>query len=126
MIANKLMIGDWVRYVNTKVPFQIEDVSRSAMFMRWSPDGHTAIPHSWSEIEPVPLTPEILEKNGERDNNAIYSFGDGHEWIELTVYKDGSVWWTINLGEYQITRLQYVHELQHTLQLCGIVKEIEL
>lgn len=126
MRANELMIGDWVRYVDTKAPFQIEDVSGSAMFMRWTSDGQTAIPHTWSEIEPVPLTPEILEKNGERDNDAIYSLGDGYEWLELTVCADGSVWWTINLDEYQITRLRYVHELQHALRLCGIVKEIEL
>ena len=86
-------------------------------------------------IEPIPLTPEILEKNGfERDecitlyydyigvddrvilnNNKAY-INSVNEWI---VYIDSEDYSTIASCE-----LTYVHELQHILRLCKIDKEI--
>lgn len=78
--------------------------------------------------EPIPLTEEILTKNGWdfRDRQyAIECKEDERGIVELSRDKDG-YYWSINWDEYQIIRIHYVHELQHILRLCGIEKEIEL
>jgi hypothetical protein len=87
-------------------------------------------------LEPIPLTPEILEKNGFKLNEAVedyYCIYDGidnrvslcnnkayinsvNEWL---VYIDSEDYSTIASCE-----LTYLHELQHILRLCKIDKEI--
>ena len=71
---------------------------------------------SW--IEPIPLTAEILEKNG--------FVQDGESWW----YKDFRIVLSSSKGVSLVCGRQikfcYVHELQHALRLCGIDKEIIL
>lgn len=74
-----------------------------------------------SKIEPIPLTPEILEKNGfvveSRENH-----GNNLQYCILT---DG-LWIDISGDNFFEGTQDYVHQLQHTLRLCGIEKEIIL
>ncbi len=83
---------------------------------------------SW--IEPIPLTPEILEKNG-------WEWEERHSQWELIVETIHIGWgfykgcisvsdWA-DEGNSQITslRCEFVHELQHALKLCKIDKEVE-
>ena len=78
------------------------------------------------EIVGIPLTQEILEKNGWREDYSGDHFPeDTNHKLEISV-DDKTVLWTINCYEYEIIRLSYVHELQHALRLCGIKKTIEL
>ena len=83
-------------------------------------------------IQPIPLTIEILEKNGlEKDNHGRlygeYFDEDVNNDLEISVDdKTGEIWWSYNWDEYWIIRLRYVHELQNALRLCGIEKEIVL
>lgn len=75
-------------------------------------------------IEPISLTPEILEKNGlTNDYHGSYFEEDEHISLEISTSEYG-IYWTINCHEYRILKLEYVHELQHALKLCGINKEI--
>lgn len=87
-------------------------------------------------IEPVKITPEILEKNGfemvsDKNKAPIYR-------IKWPINRDYyfSVWtgldgyWNpvgfgVTIGGVQ-GDVDYVHQLQHALKLCGINKEIEL
>lgn len=99
--------------------------------------------HSEDKIEPIPLTPEILEKNGfdpetfltaewgrkvyfkefpgcvvEPADSGKYIFGITKYWSKT--YSDGSLidWGT--MYESRIYNLQYVHELQRALRCCGL------
>ena len=77
-------------------------------------------------IEPIPLTPEILEKNGlANDPYGCHFVEDEYMDLEISSEEEG-IYWTINYNEYAILKLKYVHQLQHALRLCGIKKEIEL
>ena len=87
---------------------------------------------------PIPLTPEILEKND-------FKKCEGNEW-SVFKYKDDDLtknalyqvlWsadelyleicsYTSNTGDFNRIGIRYVHELQHALKLCGINKTIEL
>lgn len=126
MKANDLMIGDWVRMKeNHDVAFQMEDVSGSDMFKRWTSDGEYMIPYSYSEIEPIPITPEILEKNfGEARNGGYF---EGDEFYELFIIEVNDGTWIIKHDDIEfpsIPRQQvmvgYVHEFQRALRCFGL------
>lgn len=81
------------------------------------------------EIVGLPITPEILEKNGWEYNN--YNNETENE-EEYYVDRDGFEI-HINGEKFEIRcidavniQLKYLHELQHALKLCGIDKTIEL
>ena len=76
---------------------------------------------------PIPLTTEILEKNGwSKDlyNNESYD-NDDFEQLSLWEGADGNAWWW-HVGVELVVPLNFVHELQHALRLCGIDKDIEI
>ena len=95
----------------------------------------------WCEyLDPIPLTPEILEKNGFK--KSIFRDIEGqHQWSwwrdTLTVV---TLWmrelndnptdgWMIRIESTPAAcclKISSVHELQHCLKLCGIEKEIVL
>ena len=74
-------------------------------------------------VWPIPLTAKILEKNGFRFNNLPME----QYWQQygLRLYLSGHGY-GINCGENVSLHIDYVHQLQHALRLCGIEKEIEL
>lgn len=123
MKAKDLMIGDWV-FINN-LPIKVTDIDESEGINREWIGGavcEDAGCISWEYIKPIPLTPEILEKNGwyldEIDGS--YRHYDNHFWIGGRNAPFGIM--VSNL--YQ--DINYVHELQHALKLCGIEKEIVL
>jgi hypothetical protein len=80
-------------------------------------------------ISPLPIAPEILEKNGfEIESDGAYIISQG--WKQNDFYgnyieiKNGKQ--TINGCEYELWEMKYVHQLQHAMKLAGIDKEIEL
>lgn len=125
MKANELMIGDWVLINGT--PMQIQAINDIDGEIMAGDELYCLIEdrvHSEDKIEPIPLTKEILEKNGVEDFDCSFHFPeDDCLWLELNWEEDG-LKWTVNCNEYDILPLDYVHELQHALKLCGIDKEI--
>lgn len=124
MEEKDLMIGDWVMY-NPNV--FIEDEYETAK--EWFPtqinngeDIDLAIEGCYA---PIPLTPEILEKNGfTKDldlDNVHYWFTLIDEHIRFSILHVRNVFQWLGPLDFK-----YVHELQHALRLCGIKKEIEL
>lgn len=123
---NDLSVGDWVlnrQGVPTKVQVIVSEGN-----MRCGEDAkpeHSV--HIWvSDVEPIPITPEILEKNGFSHN--------GNKWYtpELFTLERWSKGWSIviacSCGDYvcEVCTIKYVHQLQHALRLAGVEKEIEL
>lgn len=126
MEACELMIGDLVS-VTAKF-FYIDEDSKSER-LKWKIETRIcrveelgkdkirvdAAVYEYISIEPIPLTPKMLETNGwifdetscswdifnfpyiYEDNGGYCNYYDGHE-----------------------IRLDYVHQLQHSLHLCGL------
>lgn len=130
MKANELMLGDWVAF-RKDFPDRVNAIAIG---------GHSvSLEHdSWqqmSSIQPLPITPEILEKNG---FDFLYSSVPGGTPQEQRMRKvDTYRWLGIAVNYYHETndfqivdfrgvRFNYVHQLQHVLRLCGIEKEIVL
>ena len=78
------------------------------------------------EFEPIPLTIEILEKNG-FEKNRDYGYFIGQSNSGYYIYLDNN-YLSIQAGydAIEFAWCEYVHELQHALKLCGIKKEIIL
>lgn len=107
MKATELMIGDWVynSYHKKNIKWNYSEM--------FCPNG---IPVIGRDLEPIPLTTEILEKNGwehngsfmdkRTDENTFFSWSD----------KFGAELYQNN---YYMCYCKYVHTLQHALRLCG-------
>ncbi len=122
MKAEELMIDDWVMYHNELLhksyPTRVEDGE------------HIDYIASNANFRPIPLTPEILEKNefGRMPNAGyVLDFYNGTQVIYDSWNKNLRI-----LNDYKtcLDIVSYndmnVHELQHALRLCGINKDIVL
>lgn len=118
-----LMIGDLVSYIGTTV--KVKNIHGDCI--NYSPD----IPYVQEEffidiadIKPIPLTLEILERNGFelRDNFLYHRIDDKPHHYDFKL-KSGGVFsaegFTLNCGIYYLT-IKYVHELQNALRLSGL------
>lgn len=129
MKANELMIGDYV--IRKNVPNEILivvaiDSIRGIVYLDL--DG-LGITEKIENIEPIPLTTEILEKI-----DFWYEHNVGYvteEYEYEIIYSTWNHELQILKNREQILKLKYfdemsVHELQHALRLCGIEKTIKL
>ena len=112
--ANELRMGNWVMYDNRL--FQIEAISRSLPCLNTDEFGIGVV--DWNNINPIPLTPEILEKcglkngNSELDRNVFYS--TNKHLAQFSVNISGS--FGIYVGVFIALRsvhLEYLHQLQN-------------
>lgn len=129
MKTEELMIGDWVLYREEVLKVTSLYTKRGANEIGFgeSEDFWVDI----SNIEPIPLTPEILEKNGFEadDKNKDMLYWNWSICEDCVSYdkETGTIRIFHTLGRLVFVHpLRYVHELQHALRLCGIEKEIEL
>ena len=119
MRAEDLQIGDWVRNDLGEIQQVVELREEGAML------SYNDI-YQYDDIHPIPLTPEILEKNGLTLSLYGEHFPEDKRYdLEISVI-EGDIYWTIECGYYGILRLRFVHELQHCLKLVGIKKDIVL
>ena len=128
MKAEDLMIGDQViRRDIPEEPMRLYDMKTSAGVVYLDQDGR-GVTEKFENIEPIPLTEELLLKNGFlQDSNQIFYLKEN---IKFGIKKDIDYgYWFINRAdnykEY-ICICDFVHELQHILKLQQIEKEIVL
>lgn len=124
MDISELMIGNWVVYygdVYFSNPIRVEgmDISTGSLITSDREDV------GFDGIEPIPLTDEILKKNGFAYFHKNYaSISREHpfmlrmdKWPEENGF--GGIWTICDIIE-----IRYTHQLQNALKLCGIKKEI--
>lgn len=141
MKVSEIQIGDWVIphvFDSTLEPSKIVGIHYNSYkgedYVDWV-DCEAWDELSLNEIEPIPLTPEILEKNGFRvvyeDELQVCYFQDiGRFHVEIKVDKVGifqklSMWDGLG-NKVTIIECRFVHQLQHALKLFEIEKTIEL
>lgn len=127
MKANELMLGDWVR---VRLPWRCPVdghveirtyTHRVAGVRTYGPDADTIFVGAANirpqDVEPIPITEEILEKNGW--SPVTHSF----EELDCYVKRMGeSDWFRFECGEYGWP-VHNVHELQHALLLFGSTED---
>lgn len=114
------MFGDWVYQA------QFTDVMNNNKGYGWKPVKIPNIPFDKDcFIEPIPITPKILEQNGFTRSNAFVEWKYEEDGVYI-LWKPFP-WIKIQSEECSVMfPCEFVHELQHALNLCNIKKEINL
>ena len=129
MKANELMIGDWVLFSGELKRVKSIVVSDNGVERIYVFGNTCQVSTINAYIQPIPLTPEILKKNGWEYNN----YNNETEYEEEYYVDENGFDIHINGKNFEVRcidavniQLKYLHELQHALKLCGIEKTIEL
>ena len=133
------MVGDWVSYKDDP-PYIVRGTSICKVVTIDNGIDHRNVMDD--AINPIPLTDEILVKNGfkyayneaaDTYNRQLLVANIGGHYIEVRLDKKNvAIWYDYDENEsgfYSDVLLDLprtVHQLQHLLRLCGIEKEIEL
>ena len=124
MKASEIMVGDLLKY--TTPPYiQVASITMKKIGYHIRPNDPRIHYVRLCEVNPIPLTPEVLEKNGFEEYDGAYIFYTAHyddcvNWCG-TILKIGC-----DNGYMELADVQYVHELQHCLRMCNINKTIKL
>ena len=121
MKATDLMIGDWV-LVKDAPSAEFRPCRVTIGLLR-----NLLISNETKRsVKPIPLTKEILEKNGFYKSEVGKRDEIGNYFLEK--YDAPILFFSIHYDDGRDigNRIEYVHELQHALKLCGIEKEIVL
>lgn len=140
MKVNELMIGDWV--LINEVPKKIQAVDGVDDEIMADDEMYCLAEdryHSEDNVTGIPITPEILEKNGmkpfevdrlrDKHSSAKWWSKGGDFFVKQYNFKHNDYEPTYSVGgNYHslIIGLKYVHELQNALSLCGIEHDIKL
>ena len=136
-MKQKFIVGDLIRYTSLyKEPIaEICEIRETSYLIRYMNGNFARVTNK--EIKPIPLTPEILEKNGwDKDNSKFDEYYDNPE------YENRYFNWTYNLtldldecSVYKgtsgilyclLSKIKYVHQLQHLLFGLGLNSEMEV
>jgi hypothetical protein len=123
MKANEMQIGDYVNYRGQIIKVTSLYDKGGSNEVGWSDKESVWV--NADNVEPIPLTPEILEKN---EIDTVFKTKYKGFYLEYHAEAGMIVLYVYNNGSFQPTGIcfKYVHQLQHALRLCGIEKEIEL
>lgn len=123
MKPTDLMIKDWVLWKNRYV--QIARISGivysfghiDILLAHCNDVGDGIETHDISKISPIPLTTEILEKNGWVRTEYCHEYHDGKNIIQSRL---PYMWISINGINIEAFKCEYVHQYQHLLRLFGL------
>ena len=117
MKVKELQIGDYVDYRGQIIKVTSLYDKGGSNEVGWSDKECVWV--NADNVEPIPLTPEILEKNGFIKESREFQ----RNTLQYCVLTDG-LWIDISEVNYFEGKLEFVHQLQHALRLCGITHEI--
>ena len=127
-----LSIGDWVQW-NGKA-YRVCLIDGISLTVELAEELGGTIEVAIDELSGIPITPEILEKNGfvreiDGDNPVRTEYVFKH--VNIVGFADCDfyhcrIWNPEGRGRILFPKIHYVHELQHALRLEGFKKEIEL
>lgn len=128
--------GDWVM-CEGKI-YQLTSISNDGEVELEFDDEHNyrCRGASVDDLEPIPITAEILEKKGlfrhERDDDNPQRIVLSNHFIMARTYEDVE-WWRVLIYDEELPSkdlfngiIYSVHQLQHALRLAGVEKEINL
>lgn len=131
MKATELMIDDWI--LVDGIPSQVKGVDNNGQITYSHP--YTEVLFTTYDFEPLPITSEILEKNGfEHYNEGERNCCEGYYYdknykndkLENLLYGDGDTWgciWGRRLYDEYICydiNIHCVSELQHLLRVLNV------
>ncbi len=122
MKATEIMIGDRLAYKGqyAAFDFRVEQVTKHKVGYHVEPGESRMHYLRLNECNPIPLTPEILERNKIRYQFGMPWYQGGADGVFEFRYRSDDDTTEVKKP------VRYVHELHHILMECGIAKEVEL
>ena len=137
-MAQKYIVGDWVKFLSEES--KIIEVYDGGSYFMGSPNITGCSKEE--ELSPIPLTTEILEKNGWKkevmsrgikNSHWVYTKPDIEEYGYFPIYIEKGIGDEFDVYPFtgnhictQIAYIKYVHQLQHLLFGLGIKNEMEV
>ena len=131
-----------LRFAKDKIFKVISSLSGGFVKVVMLNDSSTTYSISNNAVRPIPLTPEILEKNGwvkevmsrgVKNSHWVYTKPDIEEYGYFPIYIEKGIGDEFDVYPFtgnnvckQIAYIKYVHELQHLLFGLGINHEMEV
>lgn len=117
MKQNKYIPGDWVKYIGNNSPryVQIWQVRENSLLLE---EGFGTV--GFSEVEPIPLTPEILEGIGWKWSEEHEEFASSSS--KIAIYPESNYYVISDL----YVKIRYAHQLQHFLFGLGLDSNFDL
>lgn len=133
-LSEQLMRGDWLYYRGrfNAFPFRVEQITKKKAGYHAKPGESRMHYIKLAEVQPIPLTDEILQRNGWEYNGEDEKFFP-ETWVGggLMLQKTDDGYMIVVTSDYDDEDtnhtpfvLKYLHELQHALKLRGIDREI--
>ena len=124
-MKKKYIVGDLVRYTSLcKEPVaEICEVCETSYLIRFMNGNFARVTNE--EIKPLPLTPEILEKNGWKKDKEDY-INDSYYLHLCGKYDRYSVYKVINDNVVWLTGVRSISDLQHLFFGLGIDNNMEV
>ena len=122
-MTQRYIVGDVVMYNN-----EVQTIVDNYVSNTYELDS-IYYPVNWNELSGVPITPEILEKNGWKKQNKVpvnctilYNLHN-----EITIgYNINSKTFIYDFGVNLQRKIKFIHQLQHLLFGLGINHEMEV
>ena len=114
-----------LQFAKDKIFIVISSLSGGFVKVVMLNDSSTTYSISNNAIRPIPLTPEILEKNGWKSINGKYALKIKNANYVVLEFTENGIYTYINENTMLFT-IKYIHELQHLLFGLGIKHEMEV
>lgn len=128
MKATEIMIGDRLAYRGqfAAFDFRVEQVTERKVGYHAEPGENRMHYLRLNEVQPIPLTPEILEKNGfEKVQNLLVLQWENGVYPSMIFVEYNPENYCLFINDMMFPKpVRFLHELHHILMDCGIEKEI--
>ena len=126
--ATEIMVGDWLWYQGqfNAFPLKVEQVTKRKVGYHADPHENRMYYLRLHEVQPIPITPEILERNGfEKVQNLLVLQWENGVYLSMIFVEYNPENYCLFINDMMFPKpVRFLHELHHILMDCGIEKEI--
>ena len=128
--ATEIMVGDWLWYQGqfNAFPLKVEQVTKRKVGYHADSNENRMYYLRLHEVQPIPITPEILERNGfEKVQNLLVLQWENGVYPSMIFVEYNPENYCLFINDMMFPKqVRFLHELHHILMDCGIEKEITL
>lgn len=130
MRVTEIMVGDWLWYQGqfNAFPLKVEQVTKRKVGYHADPHENRMYYLRLHEVQPIPITPEILERNGfEKVQNLLVLQWENGVYLSMIFVEYNPENYCLFINDMMFPKpIRFLHELHHILMDCDIEKEITL
>ena len=128
--ATEIMVGDWLWYQGqfNAFPLKVEQVTKRKVGYHADPHENRMYYLRLHEVQPIPITPEILERNKfEKVHNLLVLQWENGVYPSMIFVEYNPENYCLFINDMMFPKpVRFLHELHHILMDCDIEKEITL